>query len=76
MPGRDGQKVLDFTGNISKNDCVYLTKMKGSDDTWRIHIGVVYVENVIPKLHYGGLDGIRMGGDRVEGIIEKNTGNY
>ena len=50
--------------------------MKGSDDTWRVHIGVVYVENVIPKLHYGGLDGIRMGGDRVEGIIEKNTGNY
>ena len=50
--------------------------MKGSDDTWRIHIGVVYVENVIPKLLYGGLDGIRMGGDHVEGIIEKNTGNY
>ena len=50
---------------FQKNDSVYLTKMKGSDDTWRIHIGVVYVENVIPKLHYGGLDGIRMGGDHL-----------
>lgn len=30
----------------------------------------------VSKLHYGGSDGIRIGGDHLEGTIEKNTGNY
>ena len=62
-------------GIFHKNDCAYPTKMKGGDDVCRIHSGVVYMDNVIPILYYGGLDWIRMGADQLERIV-KNIGNY